>query len=120
MPKEDTQFKPGQSGNPAGRPKDSGRIRHILAAIEKVEKQRKRQKKRGMSASLYEHYVKTAFEDKTVLMHLMGRLVPSLKSVNAHIDADATGNITISWLTPEPRPEGVPDIDENIRSLNRK
>lgn len=32
MPKEDTQFKPGQSGNPAGRPKSA----HVRAEILRV------------------------------------------------------------------------------------
>ncbi len=35
VPKKDSKFKPGQSGNPKGRPKGTGKTQEIVQALEK-------------------------------------------------------------------------------------
>lgn len=58
MPKKDTQFKPGQSGNPGGLSKSKEELRRIFekVALEDLEK-------KGEVRSRFEWVVRSVFED---------------------------------------------------------
>jgi hypothetical protein len=82
-------FKKGKSGNPNGRPKGSGAIKELNEIIKTVEK--RKQKK------LFTHFVNRAYQEDKVLVALMKKLVPDLRSVDIQgggLDGDFT--ITVS------------------------
>lgn len=87
-------WKKGQSGNPKGRP-PKPEIAELRKAIAKVERQEKKK--------LLEHYVKQAFKDNIVLAHLISRLIPGLKTVDANVDM--VGELIVKCLRPQPKPE---------------
>lgn len=75
--KPDHYYKPGESGNPAGRPKGSTNrysIKNLMDAIAVVEKKEGKQ--------LLQEFVGKAYEDKTVMIALMKKLLPDLKSID--------------------------------------
>jgi len=70
-------FVPGCSANPAGRPKGSKSrysIKHLMDAIADVEKIQGKQ--------LLQVFVGKAYEDKAVMIALMKKLLPDLKSID--------------------------------------
>lgn len=81
-------WKKGQSGNPKGRP-PKPEIENLRIAIATVEKKKKKK--------LLVHYVEQAFEDNPTLQHLVGRLLPALKAIEAEVTAKHSGKIEISW-----------------------
>lgn len=74
----DGKFGKGVCGNPEGRPKGS-RNKYSIAdlhdAIKGVEEEK--------GKKLLTHFVEQAFEDKNVLVALMKKMLPDLKSVEA-------------------------------------
>ena len=73
-----TPFVPGSSGNPAGRIKGSTNrysIKTLMDAIAKVEG------KQGKP--LLQHFISEAYHDKTVLVAVMKKVLPDLKSIES-------------------------------------
>jgi hypothetical protein len=60
-------FKPGQSGNPNGRPKGSGYMEQLTAAIKTVEKDKKKK--------LFDRFVEQAYSNPTIMVALMNKLL---------------------------------------------
>ncbi len=75
-------FKKGQSGNPAGRPKGTKERDLMMAAKAEVEAEKKK--------SIYKHAFEMAFEDKTVLIALLKKLVPDM----AYIESESAQTLT--------------------------
>ncbi len=78
-PKRDSQghILPGECGNPNGRPKGSANrysLPDFWHAIQKVENQKGRKK-------LLEHFIERAYVEDSVLVALMKKLLPDLKSI---------------------------------------
>lgn len=73
-------FKPGESGNPEGRPKNPA-IEELRNALEKVQN--------GDGSTLLEHFVKRAYESDAVLIAVVKKLLPDLRTVEANILAGA-------------------------------
>lgn len=66
----------------------------VWAALEKVEDDRKRQKKRGLTPDLFEHLVKRAFQDDRVLIALMSKLLPT----DLKVMDERTRHVVIQFL----------------------
>ena len=75
--KTDGKFKPGTSGNPAGRPRKP-EIALLREAISKVQANKEK--------DLLEHYVERAFENDRVLVALGKKIIPDLSSVQGSLD----------------------------------
>lgn len=60
-------FKPGQSGNPNGRPKGSGYMEQLTAAIKTIEKDKKKK--------LFDRFVEQAYSNPTIMVALMNKLL---------------------------------------------
>jgi len=76
---KDHLWKPGQSGNPKGRPK-KGHIYDLEKAVKKVSK--------AKGKKLWIHFVERAFDDDGVLISLTKKLLPDLKHVEGSIKAE--------------------------------
>ncbi len=86
-------WKPGESGNPAGRGKGvKSELEKLREAVKQVEE------KKGIR--LYEHFVKKAFEDNSVLIALCKKLVPDLKQIDGSIERKQLNLLSIS-MNPE-------------------
>lgn len=96
MPKEDTQFQPGQSGNPSGRPKNSLSLRTLLRQklSELAEGDRK---ERTYAQSLIDATIRDALKGDA----------SARKLVWEYIDGKAPAD-------PEGEGEGVVRIVDNI------
>ena len=89
-------FKKGQSGNPKGRPKGSANKRDELwQAINKIQK--------GKSRTLIEHAITKAYEDNTILVAILRKLIPDLKAVEitGADGQDILKGITVKFIRPE-------------------
>ena len=82
MGKTRTSFKPGQSGNPNGRPA-SPEIAELRAALDKAKKENKK--------SFLEHFVQRAFRDDTVAIALSRKLLPD------KVEADVKGDLIVKF-----------------------
>jgi len=81
-------FKPGESGNPAGRPKGSKTKFSIVALEESI-----REVEKECQTSFFRHVVKRAFISDKVLIALLKKLIP---------DVQYTGpDDGLSWLDEE-------------------
>lgn len=80
MPKEETQFKPGQSGNPTGRPKSQAKTL-LKEALERASKNHDDVKFLDMVAE-------KAFTDKEWGIAVFHKLVPTLKAIEADIKTE--------------------------------
>lgn len=69
-------WKKGQSGNPAGRKRNEAR-ELLEKAVHAEAKKRKK--------SLFEHAIERAYEDDTVLVALLRKLIPDLKGIDANL-----------------------------------
>ena len=83
MPK----WQKGQSGNPKGRPK-KGMVYELEKAIKKVEKEK--------GEKLLVHAVRQAFEDNSVLVSILKKILPDLRQVEGVIKAQ----IEVIPMTP--------------------
>ncbi|MCK6419026.1 MAG: DUF5681 domain-containing protein [Alphaproteobacteria bacterium] len=134
-PKQDTRFKPGQSGNPAGRPKGS-RHKYTLAAQELLA---------GESESLTRKAIELALEgDVTALRLCLERIAPALKATaptitletpmpesltetaHAFVKAAFQGEIApdiaaqlVSAVASVARTEELENVKERLESLER-
>ena len=73
-------WKKGQSGNPNGRPKTGvAFMDQLKQAVKDVEEKKKRK--------IFNHFVRRAFNDDTVLVALMRKLVPDTKHIEGTIGA---------------------------------
>lgn len=71
-----SRFPPGVSGNPYGRPKGSTSAFSMEALVRATKNVEKRKKKK-----ILEHFVEQAFKDNAVLIALMRKFAPDLKSI---------------------------------------
>jgi len=81
MSRNPGQFKPGQSGNPAGKPKgckNKFSLKEFYAALEIVEAEK--------GVSFLEHCIMRAYVDNTVAVALLRKLLPDLKQVTATLE----------------------------------
>lgn len=68
-------FKPGQSGNPKGRQKGSASTRTLfMRALKRFEDEHR--------IDLFEHFVRTAHKNPTVLIAAMNKLLPNKSEVS--------------------------------------
>jgi hypothetical protein len=75
MPKSDTWFQKGRSGNPGGRKKGhKAPLTRLLETIEKLER-------RGRF-DLMGHYVERALKNDAMLRHLIDRLIPAKQELD--------------------------------------
>lgn len=106
---EDTQFKPGQSGNPAGRPKGSKTRQTLQSKISEEDRDyfgydsRKFLERALLRASTWEEGLKIARELRA-LQHA------SLQAVQTK--TDTTHTITLRWSTPEELPSNEKSMIE--------
>ncbi len=89
MPKSMTSWKPGQSGNPLGRPKNSAKD-ELDRSIRRV--QDKKNKK------LLDHFVERAYEDNTVLIAVIKKLVPDIKFIESEHKTDNTIRVIVKEM----------------------
>lgn len=80
MPKEDTQFKPGQSGNPDGRPKKQSKTL-LLQALERASKNHE-------DVKFLDYVAEKAFTDKEWGLAVFHKLVPTLKAIEADVKTE--------------------------------
>jgi hypothetical protein len=77
------RYKPGQSGNPAGKPKGSKNhaitLEKLTAAIRAVEKSKRK--------SLLEHFVERSYKDNKLLAVLMKKYIADKKELVAEVKA---------------------------------
>lgn len=74
-------WKPGESGNPDGRPKGArNRVTQdeFIAALRKVERRRR--------INLLERYFERALKSDTVLVSVMKKIIPDLKALDMRLD----------------------------------
>ena len=89
MPKSMSSWKPGQSGNPLGRPKNSAKD-ELERSIRRVQ-ERKNKK-------LLDHFVERAYEDNTVLIAVIKKLVPDIKLVESEFKTDNTIRLIVERM----------------------
>lgn len=96
------QWKPGQSGNPNGRP-ISSEAEKLRKAMRRVEKER--------GESFYIKFCQMAFEDSTVMIALAKKLIPDLKQVEQNIDLQGQYGVI---AFPTKLPVGAPCVDGEL------
>ena len=89
MLKSMTSWKPGQSGNPLGRQKNSAKD-ELDRSIRRV--QDKKNKK------LLDHFVERAYEDNTVLIAVIKKLVPDIKFIESEHKTDNTIRVIVKEM----------------------
>ena len=81
----------GQSGNPNGRPAKPINT-DLVAALKKEGVKRNKE--------FFAHVAALAYEDTTVALAVLNKLVPNLKQVDTTLEGDIGGEITITWAQP--------------------
>ena len=98
MPKEDTQFKPGQSGNPEGKRRSQAKTL-LTKALERASKNHEDVKFLDLVAD-------KAFTDKEWGLAVFHKLVPTLKAIEADIH---TEGFRIIIERPQDKPKSQED-----------
>lgn len=91
MPKEDTQFKKGQSGNPNGRPKGFSIVSHLKEKLQEIEEGQKE----SYATRITKKYIDKALHDGdvTILKDLIDRV--DGKAIQKVVsDVNLTSNIS--------------------------
>ena len=90
-------FIPGRSGNPNGRPKNPA-ANELRKAIIKVQK--------GEDCTLLEHFVIRAYKNDSVLIAVVKKLLPDLKTVETNIFEDGTDKpMRVVYVIEKPEPK---------------
>ena len=90
------QFLKGQSGNPNGRKLGSGFQAEFKAALAVKETQ--------YGKTIFEHLIETAYNNDTVLIAVVSKMLPALRSI------EMSGSVASTMLSPE---DAQAIIDEN-------
>jgi len=104
------RFGANNNANPNGRPKKP-EIEALRKAIKAAEK--------GKDKTLLQHFVETAYEDKTVLVALMRKLLPDLRSADVNLAAE-DGSIVFRVLLDGNKSgfSGQPKAEGGLEVLN--
>ena len=94
------QFLEGQSGNPKGRKPGSGFQAEFRAALAVKEAEE--------GKTLFEHLIETAYNDNTVLIAVVSKMLPALRSI------EMSGSVATGKLSPE---DAQAIIDENEKKI---
>lgn len=94
---------PGQTSlNPGGRSRSMKTAQAMLhKALKKVEKRR--------GKKFLEHYIEQAFNDKTLAVALLKKLVPDLKAVEVDSDTKEVWNVVLQTFNKKNK-----SIDDNV------
>jgi hypothetical protein len=104
-PPKMTQFKPGQSGNPRGRPKGTRNLRTDLAetlsgrvVICKDGKQRRISRQEAMLLSLFNKAVQGDVKAATTVLNMTARLIPPVEAPHEENLSEADEQIIADFL----------------------
>lgn len=97
------QWAKGQSGNPRGRKKGENSIDDLRVAIKTIEKAKK--------LPLMQHFVERAYDDDTVLVALMRKLIPDIRITDINLTGEELGVIVL----PGKVHEGAPVPEQQVQ-----
>lgn len=90
---------PGQTGNAKGRPRGpKSELEKLRESVKRIEADETITRKKEWR--LYDHFVRQAVNDNSVLTALLKKLVPDLKQIDGTIDSKQLSLLSIS-LNPE-------------------
>ena len=85
-------WKPGESGNPAGRPKGTKNKFSIVDLQKAMDKA----KEKNGGVSLLEHVCRKAYNDNGLAIAILKKMLPDLRRVEAIVDVDLVGFATMT------------------------